>query len=62
MPSPSDEEQLREAITGAAKDSKVPCRFLLALAERTDTPPAQIGRLCDEMGVHIRACQLGCFK
>jgi len=56
------EEQLRAAIRELAGDSKAPCRGLLQLAERTNTPPRDIGRLCDEMNIRIVACQLGCFK
>ena len=57
----SDDEGLRRAIQEAAKDGKVPCKFLLDLAARTATPPARIGQLCNEMDVRIRSCQLGCF-
>ena len=55
-------QQIRQAIRRAAKDGKVPCRFLLELAERTGTAPREIGRHCNEMGLRIRACQLGCFR
>lgn len=55
------DEELREAIRRAAIDGRAPCKAMLDLAERTGTPPARIGALCDEMNVRISACQLGCF-
>ena len=58
----SKEQQLRAAIRGLAPAGRAPCRRLLALADRTGTPPRRIGQLCDEMKVRIAACQLGCFK
>jgi len=57
-----DEQELREAIRLAAADDKVACKVLLELAARTGCDPARIGRLCNEMGMHIHRCQLGCFK
>ena len=56
------EEQVREAIQAKAADGRAACKALLDLAVETQTPPRQIGRLCDEMGIKIVACQLGCFR
>ena len=57
----SDEEQIRQSIERTARDGRVACRQLLELAERTATPPERIGQLCNEMGIRISNCQLGCF-
>jgi len=56
------EQQIRQLIQQAAEDGRVPCKFLLDLARRTGSAPKDIGRLCNEMDIRIRACQLGCFK
>ncbi|MFB3890568.1 MAG: hypothetical protein ACE15C_00950 [Phycisphaerae bacterium] len=56
------DEQLRRAIRGLSVNGKVPCKALLDLAARASVSPGRIGRLCDEMGIRIRGCQLGCFK
>jgi len=56
------EQQIRAAIRRAAKDGKVACKVLLELAARTAVAPKEIGRLCDEMEIHISGCQLGCFR
>ena len=58
----TDEEQVRQAIERASADGRVDCALLLDLAERTGTPPEQIGRLCDQMNVRISNCRLGCFR
>ena len=55
------DEELRQAIRQKARDGKVACKVLLALAAETDTPPRRIGQLCNEMKIKITACQLGCF-
>jgi len=33
----------------------------LAVARDLDVPPAEIGRLCNELDIKIVGCQLGCF-
>ncbi len=37
------------------------CEKALALAARSAAAPAVVGRLCNEHGIRIVACQLGCF-
>lgn len=58
------QEDLQEMIREAAKareDNKVACKVLFDLAERTGTPIGQLARICDEMGIRVANCQLGCF-
>ena len=55
------EEDIRQLIGAAARDGRVACKFLLDLAARTDTPAGRIGEMCDEMGIRVSGCQLGCF-
>jgi hypothetical protein len=33
----------------------------LALAKRLAVPASDVGRVCNEQGVKIMGCQLGCF-
>lgn len=54
-------EEIKQQILEAAQDGRAACKFLLELADKTGTPPREIGRLCNEMDIHISACQLGCF-
>ena len=37
------------------------CETALALAARSGRAPGEIGKLCDDNGIRICACQLGCF-
>jgi hypothetical protein len=54
-------QEIRESITQASQNGKVPCKTLLDLAERTGTPPAEVGLVCNEMDIRICGCQLNCF-
>ncbi|MHC4718280.1 MAG: hypothetical protein ACYS5V_15010 [Planctomycetota bacterium] len=56
------EEQLREAVRAKAVDGRAACKVLLDMAAETGTPPAEIGRICNDLGIKIKACQLGCFR
>lgn len=58
----TNDEQIRTAIEEVKVEGKASCKALFALAERLGVSPGKVGRVCNEMGVHIRACQLGCFK
>jgi hypothetical protein len=57
-----DLDALREEIQRVSVDGKASCKALLAAASAVGAPPAEVARLCDEMGVRVRACQLGCFR
>jgi len=56
-----DDQELRAAIQELTAESKAPCKALLDLASRSGRTPGEIGRLCNEMDIKVRACQLGCF-
>ena len=58
----NNDEELRRAIQQLAPDGKAGCKSLLELARQKDVGPGQIGRLCNEMNIKIRGCQLGCFR
>ena len=59
---PETERQIRQSIQQAARDGRVACKLLLELAERMESPPKRIGQFCNEMGIRISGCQLGCFR
>ena len=60
------EEKLTEAVKNAASEMKgrtvLPCAKAFALAAELDAKIKDIGRICDENGIRIVMCQLGCFK
>jgi len=55
------EDEIRNRIREASRDGRVECRVLLDMARETGADPAELGRLCNEMRIRIRRCQLGCF-
>ncbi len=57
----ASQEELKTAIGEIAVGRKVSCKALLALAEKLDVSPKQIGEACDELKVRVSTCQLGCF-
>lgn len=59
----SDSAQtVRDAVSVAAGDEKrLACARAFALADELGVPVAEIGRACDELGIKIFGCQLGCF-
>jgi hypothetical protein len=40
----------------------ITCEKLLKLANRLKVSPALIGSLCDDLGIKITKCKLGCFS
>ncbi len=61
-----DDNELKKAVEAEAKNVdgklKISCTSALALAEKLNMLPSKIGKMCDELGIKISACQLGCFK
>jgi len=55
------EDEIRRRVREASRDGRVECKVLLQLAREIGTDPAELGRLCNEMRIRIRRCQLGCF-
>ena len=54
-------EQLKDKILSTAENSKLPCQKAFAIAEETGLTRAEVGKACNELGVKIFDCQLGCF-
>lgn len=56
------EQSLLDAVSAAAGDEKrLACARAFALADEFGVQPARVGRACNELGVKIVGCQLGCF-
>lgn len=58
----TDQEKIRQAVNEVARDGKAPCKALFEVASRLGIEPARVGEACNELGIRVRACQLGCFK
>lgn len=57
-----DITRLIESIKAQAGDDKrLACADAFRIARDLDVPVAQVGRTCDELGIKMTHCQLGCF-
>lgn len=45
----------------AGEDQRLACGEAFRIAAELDVPVAEVGRACNELGIRIVACQLGCF-
>lgn len=45
----------------AGEDNRLACGEAFRIAADLDVPIAEVGRACNELGIKIVACQLGCF-
>ncbi|MGM0652441.1 MAG: hypothetical protein ACQES4_06650 [Bacillota bacterium] len=53
--------ELKERILFEAQAQKLPCKEAFIIASEVGVPPSAVGKTCNEMGVKIVGCQLGCF-
>lgn len=56
-----DLEEIKEAVKNEAKDGVLTCHDARALAEKLGVDYGLVGQACDEVGVKVRICELGCF-
>lgn len=60
------DEALTNAVEEAARtegDRRViACAAALAIAKDHGVAPTRIGEICNDTGIRIAHCQLGCFK
>ncbi len=54
-------EQVKEAVQQAAKDGVLTCHDARALAEELGVDYSLVGQACNEAGIKVRVCDLGCF-
>jgi len=45
----------------AGDEKRLPCAVAFKVAHDMDVPVAEVGRTCNELGIKIVGCQLGCF-
>lgn len=55
------EEKVREAIVEVSPDKRISCPVARQIAEEYGVPVGEVGRLINELGIKIYACELGCF-
>ena len=55
------ETRIRDAVMEASSEGRITCSAALAVAEKLGGAPALVGNAANELGIKIKACQLGCF-
>lgn len=55
------EEILTEVKKAASDDGKISCPKARRLAKELGVSPKLVGKACDELGIKIKDCELGCF-
>jgi hypothetical protein len=45
----------------AGEEKRLPCAEAFKIARDLDVPTHDVGRTCDELGIKVVGCQLGCF-
>lgn len=59
---PDDTSQLVHTLRARAQsESPLSCAEAFQIAHDLDVPLAVVGRTCNELGIKLRMCQLGCF-
>lgn len=58
---PVSKEALQEAVRNAAKEDRLTCEQAHELGKELDVSLGEIGAVCNELNIRIKACQLGCF-
>jgi len=52
---------LKDAIIRESRNDRLRCADALLIADELQVPPGEIGKMCNELGIKIINCQLGCF-
>ena len=55
------EKNTLERIKEELVEGKLPCEKAFNLAEELEITPKEIGKICNQEGIRIKKCQLGCF-
>ncbi|HEX5642277.1 MAG TPA: hypothetical protein VFZ86_08060 [Thermoleophilia bacterium] len=59
---PGNIPRLIETLKARAGDDKhIACEDAFQIARDLDVPLADVGRTCNELGIKVMQCQLGCF-
>jgi hypothetical protein len=56
-----EKPEVEEAVRLAAKDGPLTCHDARELAEKLGVDYQVVGQACNDLGVKIRVCELGCF-
>ncbi|GFP32110.1 hypothetical protein HKBW3S42_00415 [Candidatus Hakubella thermalkaliphila] len=55
-------EEIEKRILSVCGDNKrLPCSLARGIAEELEVKPVIVGKIADQLGIKISACELGCF-
>ncbi len=54
-------QELKDAISGALADGRLPCKSAWEIAVRFSVPKMAVSGACEAMNIKIKPCQLGAF-
>lgn len=54
-------KKLEETIRRAVEDNRLPCARAFQVSEELQVPVRSVGDACNQLGIRITRCQLGCF-
>jgi len=57
-----NEKRIRSAFKEEGIEKEIQCPEAFLISEKYGISKTDISRFCNENGIKIRACQLGCFK
>jgi len=55
-------EEVLKKVEEASKDKRISCTSARKVAGELGVAVRTVGDACDELGIKIHACELGCFK
>ncbi|MDD3893970.1 MAG: hypothetical protein PHU36_02995 [Syntrophomonadaceae bacterium] len=56
-----NKDEVLKKLQETAKDGKISCAEAREIMLDYKVPHGQMGRICDEVGIKIKGCELGCF-
>ncbi len=56
-----DNKELEAALRSRAKENRITCAEMFAVAEKLGLPRKKVGDAATQLKIKISSCQLGCF-
>jgi hypothetical protein len=56
-----NKDELIKKLQETAQNGKLSCTKARELMEEFQVPKGQMGKICDDIGIKIFGCELGCF-
>lgn len=56
-----NKDEVVKKLLDVAVDGKLSCTEAREIMNNYNVPNGQLGKICDEVGIKIYGCELGCF-